>query len=701
MLKIYKFLLLFLVILLLNLIVVSANDCGDSEPCSNEGSVKCNGAHFYQVCIGGSPGIFCWTSPTDLGCGDGLCVTDPNGKQGCEFDGDGLIMGHYGSDCDDENVNLTGPGLDDDSNGATDSCDDDGDGYYDSSIGGDDCDDGNASMNPSKTWYQDADGDGYWGNKNPCEPGTGSGWTLATSSTSTPDCDDSDSAEHPGVLWVQDEDGDKYLKSQNQCEKGTGAGWRLYEEGDELTDCDDTNPDAQLLEHWFKDADGDGYYGHCTTACGPPTPIYEKALGVTCGPSQDCDDTDVLVFEDENWCQDADGDGERKAEATSCGPPIGLGWSKDCSTPIDCDDSNNLIVQGSINTANPCEQCQDGIWVFNADLNNPGKDGDCFYCNYALKAKAYDEIPYPLGDGDCIYCDGTNDFPSPDPIGMGDSLPIDCLACSGEYSLLATDDTENGVGDGDCKKCSAGVFVNDPTGNLVNDGDCKQCFGGLLVPDDADTTISDPCKKCDDGNLIFKINGESCGTDTECCSGNCFNTKAELCCDNVVSNKAFAKTCGSCNQDCSANQGDNCDWNYATNCEVSPGLFSTSYSCKECTSSALAVAQCGLGHTCIFGECVSTVLGGAWACVSSGPYYIGLTSPILDPSVLSDLCRGKLPSYNPSCEEWIVTSASVVAGGFIGLPTPIGMPYKLVCKIKNLKCGTSLPAECDDVCVGP
>ncbi len=136
----------------------------------------------------------------------------------------------------------------------------DGDGFLSSLNGGADCDDGDAAIHPQaqevcngldddcdgqsdedasdiRTWYQDADGDGFG---DPlvevlaCEQ-------PSQTSDNAEDCDDGDALENPDAVWYLDADGDGYGDSfqgiGDVCEQPEGyvAEWG---------DCDDSDAAA-------------------------------------------------------------------------------------------------------------------------------------------------------------------------------------------------------------------------------------------------------------------------------------------------------------------------------------------------------------------------------------------------------------------------------------------------------------------------
>ena len=151
-----------------------------------------------------------------------------------------------------------------------------------------DCDDGDASINPSgteicdgldndcdgttdesdasdaSTWYLDADGDGY---------GVDDDTTVACDqpngyAAEPTDCDDADAAISPGAPEICDE-------IDNDC--------------DDLVDDDDTALDPSGSLAWYTDADADGYGlpGSATYACSQPSGLVDS--------DTDCDDSDDTI----------------------------------------------------------------------------------------------------------------------------------------------------------------------------------------------------------------------------------------------------------------------------------------------------------------------------------------------------------------------------------------------------------------------
>ncbi|MEC8423891.1 MAG: putative metal-binding motif-containing protein, partial [Myxococcota bacterium] len=232
--------------------------------------------------------------------------------------------------------------------------DQDGDGFDDT----EDCDDGDASVNPGAvevcdgvdnnciggvdegvtgTWYADADGDGFGDADAPiaaCDQPPG-----AVPSSS--DCDDGDAAVYPSApercnglddncdaqideglasTWYPDLDDDGFGDAASPTETCTpDDGWVQVGR-----DCDDTEPaafpgavevcdyidndcdgyvDEEVTSTFYADVDGDGYGsdGVTSAACDLPSG-YAAAPG-------DCDDADFDVFPGApEFCNDKDDD---------------------------------------------------------------------------------------------------------------------------------------------------------------------------------------------------------------------------------------------------------------------------------------------------------------------------------------------------------------------------------------------------------
>jgi hypothetical protein len=177
-----------------------------------------------------------------------------------------------GSDCDDGNSTVH-PGASEYCNGRDDDCD----GSTDES-----------SAVDAGTWYRDADGDGYGDPSiSSVQCGSPSGYVSNSS-----DCNDSDATLNPTTYWYLDADSDGYGKSSHylqQCSQPSGyvrdssdcddtrasshPGATEYCNGYD-DDCDGSTDESSAVDAstWYRDADGDGYGSSSTTpGCSQPT----------------------------------------------------------------------------------------------------------------------------------------------------------------------------------------------------------------------------------------------------------------------------------------------------------------------------------------------------------------------------------------------------------------------------------------------
>jgi len=182
----------------------------------------------------------------------------------------------------------------------------DGDGYDDEALGGDDCDDADADVNPGAAEVP------YDGADNDCDEATpdddldGDGFVLAD------DCDDTDEDVFPDAeeIWYDgvdqdcdgggdyDQDGDGFDSDAHgggDCDDEPATGPPIHPDAEEVcdgldNDCDGVidGPDADGAAVWYLDLDEDGFGGETSAvSCEPP----EGYVGI----SGDCDDTDPAV----------------------------------------------------------------------------------------------------------------------------------------------------------------------------------------------------------------------------------------------------------------------------------------------------------------------------------------------------------------------------------------------------------------------
>ena len=250
----------------------------------------------------------------------------------------------------------------------------DGDGFADAAIGGDDCDDADAAVNPgadercngvdddcsggvddeavdAALWYTDADGDGYGPDASGvvgCDDGT----RVAHGG----DCDDADPARNPGAV--------------EECSTGVDE------------DCDGiVDTDAAASFPLYTDADGDGY-GAASAGSDCQVPDGKSAIPGDCndgsaaispGAREACDaanvdeDCDGLADDKDSgptgtttFYADTDGDGYGDATSTKARCDAASGW---VANTDDCDDGEPSAWSGA------SEVCEDGV-------DNDCTDGD-------------------------------------------------------------------------------------------------------------------------------------------------------------------------------------------------------------------------------------------------------------------------------------------------------------------------------------
>ncbi|MBM4393634.1 MAG: putative metal-binding motif-containing protein, partial [Deltaproteobacteria bacterium] len=248
--------------------------------------------------------------------------------------------------------------------------DGDGDGHPDVAWGGDDCDDGDASVYPgadeacdgvdhdcdgvvdeddaldAATWYADADGDGFGDpdeTTSACEAPSG----YVANAT---DCDDASAATYPGAT--------EYCNSDDD-------------------DCDGTTDedDAADATTWYRDADADGYgtASASDVSCTAPTGYVSNSTDCDDGRAasypgateycnsydDDCDGTtdEDAAVDATTWYRDADADSYGSASVTdvACSRPSGY-----VADATDCDDGRAASYPGATEYCNSYDDDCDG-----------------------------------------------------------------------------------------------------------------------------------------------------------------------------------------------------------------------------------------------------------------------------------------------------------------------------------------------------
>jgi len=498
----------------------------------------------------------------DTDCDDSSALASPAGSEICDGldnDCDGVVdtLGDSDGDgydacddCNDTNASInpagteTCSGLDDDCDGLVDDEDDsvtgtttwwldgDVDGYAGSAFSQDaceapadfyasaeDCDDGDAAVNPgadevcdgvdndcdgdtdedaatdASTWYADSDGDGFGDSASTLTACDGGSTHVADAT----DCDDTDAAVNP-----------------DEAEVCNG----VDDDCDSLVDDDDSGVTDQTT--WFDDGDGDGYgdASSSTTTCDTPTGAVTNSFdcddtdgAVHPGASETCngvdDDCDTLVDDDDSsvtgtttWWLDGDGDGHGGAgySIDACLAPSGFLESSD-----DCNDGDPLVSPSANEACNSIDDDCDGdvdessgdasTWYADTDGDGYGDAADSITdCDggtaYVSDSTDCDDTDAAINPGEDEVCNGVDDdcdtlvddddsdvtdpltyYDDTDGDGYGDPA-TETITCDSLTGLSTDntdcDDTDAAVNPGASETCSG---VDDDCDDLVDDDD--------------------------------------------------------------------------------------------------------------------------------------------------------------------------------------------------------------------------------------
>ena len=428
--------------------------------------------------------------------------------------------------------------------------DNDGDGYVacawtgnlPSILGGDDCDDNDATVWPGNVEQCD-------GIDNDCDPTTDENidGDLDSESACAGDCDDTDPAINTSAVEICD-------GLDNDCIGGPDFDALGEVDMDQdghfsCDDCDDSNP---AVSQNIDDADCDG----AQTA-------------------DDCDDNDPSVGDMTN---DADCDGAQTADDCDDNDPSSniLATDADCDgvlTNDDCDDFD--VVFGA--SANDID-CDGVLTNDDCDDNDPNV-GDPFYdadCDGAQTADDCDDNDPTFGaisnDADCDGTQTADDCDDNDPASYTVSVDGDCdgvltmddcddnngnlldiandADCDGTLTADDCDDNNPAVGqiinDADCDGATTANDCddNDPTvGDIANDADCD----GVLTVDDCDDNDPTSLTNGQDADCDGVITADDCDDNNPALGdtandGDCDGVLSQADCDDMNSSLWYTDT---------------------------------------------------------------------------------------------------------------------------------------------------------------
>ena len=420
-------------------------------------------------------------------CNDLDATISPVAIESCEGEGEVQID----NDCDgliNEGADSTAP-----QNSSTFYADVDGDGYGDPNAtliqcdiitgyvtNSEDCNDGDAALNPATVWYQDNDGDGEGSTVNTLVQCTQPTQHVRNST----DCNDADSQ-----LNTQDGDSDGY----STCDG----------------DCDDTDANANL-----SDADGDGQ-DSCSGDCNDNDPsIYLNAPETCNSIDDDCDENvdEEDAIDRTAWFADTDGDGEGDGGSIefACDQPEGFVANLD-----DCVDTDAAINTSATETCDGVDNNCDGL-IDDADANIDLNTATEFFADVD-----FDGFGTPLQSTfSCLQppgfvpnsddCDDNNLLRNPNGFEYCNNIDDNCDGTIDELALDSTDYYVDADGDGH------GALVDTATGFDLNSCPSYDPITNLpIFPIGYSSTNDD----CDDGDAVISPSAnELCsnGIDDNC-----------------------------------------------------------------------------------------------------------------------------------------------------------------------------------------
>ena len=448
---------------------------------------------------------------------DGDSYGNPSVSQSSCTQPNGYVLNN--TDCNDNNTNVhpgateVCNGIDDDCDGQTDEGvtttffqDADGDGFGNLAVtqqacnvpqgyvtNSNDCNDGNAAINPNTIWYIDADNDNYYtgsGVTQCASPGTG---YKMSGLTGGGDCNDNNAAIRPGAVEICNNIDD---------------------------DCDGQIDEGAQPVNWYQDLDGDSYGNPSVSqsSCTQPngyvlnnTDCNDNNINVHPGATEICnnvdDDCDGQVDEgaqSTNWYRDQDGDGygDPSVSQSSCTQPTGHVLNN-----TDCNDNNTNVHPGAAEVCNNVDDDCDGqtdegvTTTFYRD-----NDGDGFGNPVETQQACSAPQGYVSNSTDC------NDNNLNVHLGAtevcGNSIDDDCDGQTDEGCQPNPDNDGDGytVVQGDCNDNNAAVHPGaiEVCGNNIDDN-CngytdENCLPGLPILG----TRTYPVKEGDVGTTIFE-----------------------------------------------------------------------------------------------------------------------------------------------------------------------------------------------------
>ena len=348
------------------------------------------------------------------------------------------------------------------------------------------------TVNPSATFYADADGDTYGNLAAPVTSCDGTGLPPVGSVTDTTDCDDNDPFSHEKFSFYADADGDTFGFGAlvQVCAADAFSPPTGYSLND--TDCDDTDSRKTITYPFYADADGDTYgAGSLVQACAISDVLPPTGFSLS---NTDCDDSNALKFNTFSFFVDADQDtfGSNLTGAAcavdAMSPPSGFS-----SNSNDCDDANPLKTVTY-------------LFYVDADGDTYGSTTSEMLCteNATSPPTGYSTNSTDCDDNDASKFNLFSFYEDLDGDTYGAGTPL--LVC-GENS--ATPPTGYSLDGTDCDDDNDAIYRSTPLyADLDGDGHDDGfvpgplCYGATLPPGTSLTTLGSDCDDTD--ALIYR-----------------------------------------------------------------------------------------------------------------------------------------------------------------------------------------------------